>query len=396
MVAPASRRRVLGHIYLSSHRYIDDFREHRKHLKRSKAAGDTKRRRRKHQKRIDGKLKQLKVLIEYLDKDYAKVKARLRPMLDNGLITFDLLWALWKPNTMAYVAADGSPEEARVFKVNIAERRECIMKGKYYLVEGKYFEYDGKHFGHEALSEELSHFSGARKITSLNCYPLKYHRDEARVRTQLIERGKKFVALGGVYFKSYSGIAHTRQRKGGILKFNIQTSRIMVDPAMFRRINPNYFSSTIQSDDNDCSDDEVSEYSSNERAFDSHARLPIRRLQKIEGEVCVSAAGTKDSSGEEKRSSDLKDENSPPEISDEDYMMASPFVAGFSFSEKMWLEFRVSGVKDIEWNEKAWDSLVLPPSTKNLIQALVMSRKYHATQTIDDVIQGKGKGLVSK
>lgn len=84
-----------------------------------------------------------------------------------------------------------------------------------------------------------------------------------------------------------------------------------------------------------------------------------------------------------------------PEFTDEDYLIASPVVFGFSFSEKQWLEFSVSAVKDIKWTEKAWDSLVLEPETKDLIQALVQSRKYHAAQTIDDVIQGKGKGLVT-
>jgi hypothetical protein len=90
------------------------------------------------------------------------------------------------------------------------------------------------------------------------------------------------------------------------------------------------------------------------------------------------------------------DEEGLAELTDEEYLIASPVVLGFAFSEKQWLEFSVSSVKDIKWNEDAWDSLVLEPATKDLIQALVKSRKYSAAQTIDDVIQGKGKGLVSK
>ncbi|KAK0385696.1 hypothetical protein NLU13_6873 [Sarocladium strictum] len=40
------------------------------------------------------------------------------------------------------------------------------------------------------------------------------------------------------------------------------------------------------------------------------------------------------------------------------------------------------------------DSPVSEPETKDLMQALVKSRKFHAANTIDDVIQSKGKGLV--
>jgi len=58
-------------------------------------------------------------------------------MLENGLITFELLWALWKPNTLAFTTTYGSPDEPRVFKVEMAEKHHGIMKGEYYYIEGK-------------------------------------------------------------------------------------------------------------------------------------------------------------------------------------------------------------------------------------------------------------------
>jgi hypothetical protein len=58
-------------------------------------------------------------------------------MLENGLITFDLIWALWKPNTLAFTTTYGSPDEPRVFKVDMAEKHVSIMKGEFYYIEGK-------------------------------------------------------------------------------------------------------------------------------------------------------------------------------------------------------------------------------------------------------------------
>lgn len=69
-------------------------------------------------------------------------------------------------------------------------------------------------------------------------------------------------------------------------------------------------------------------------------------------------------------------------------------MLGFAFAEKLWVELSVSGVKEISWNESAYSSLVLEPKTKDIVKALVESHKYHAAESIDDVIQGKGKGLV--
>lgn len=58
-------------------------------------------------------------------------------MLENGLITFDLLWALWKPNTLAYTTTYGSNDEPRVFKVEMSEKTSNILRGDSYYVEGK-------------------------------------------------------------------------------------------------------------------------------------------------------------------------------------------------------------------------------------------------------------------
>jgi hypothetical protein len=76
-------------------------------------------------------------------------------MLENGLITFELLWALWKPNTLAYTTTYGSHEEPRVFKVETSEKHYTMMRGEFYYVGGNYFEFDGKAFGHGTISEEM-------------------------------------------------------------------------------------------------------------------------------------------------------------------------------------------------------------------------------------------------
>ena len=58
-------------------------------------------------------------------------------MLENGLITFELLWALWKPSTLVYTATYGCHDEPRAFKVGMAEKHYSMMRGDFYWVEGK-------------------------------------------------------------------------------------------------------------------------------------------------------------------------------------------------------------------------------------------------------------------
>jgi len=50
-------------------------------------------------------------------------------------------------------------------------------------------------------------------------------------------------------------------------------------------------------------------------------------------------------------------------------------------------------VKEIGYNNAAFDSLVLPEDHKELILALTESQVANK-ETFDDVIQGKGKGMI--
>ena len=74
--------------------YLEELRTYRKQLK-VQAESERKKRKRKA---LEAKAAAVKVMVKYLDKDYAKTKKTLYPLLAEGRITFDLLWALFKSN----------------------------------------------------------------------------------------------------------------------------------------------------------------------------------------------------------------------------------------------------------------------------------------------------------
>lgn len=170
----------------------------------------------------------------------------------------------------------------------------------------QYLEYDGKHFGYGRIYTHLGYFKGTRKITTLSCYPFRYYEHANELRKELVARGKKFVSLAGAHYKSYQGAAFNREHAKRVVKFNTN-GRIMVDAQSHRRIMPN-----------------------------PQVLFSLR--------------------------------NGPLEFSEEDYLIASPVVFGFSFAEKRWLEFTVSGVKEIQWDDDAYQSLVLDPKKKDLLR----------------------------
>ncbi|KAF3354383.1 Copper transport protein CTR3 [Verticillium dahliae VDG1] len=80
-------------------------------------------------------------------------------------------------------------------------------------------------------------------------------------------------------------------------------------------------------------------------------------------------------------------------LTDVQLQLCAPKVWGYSMRTKVWRTFDVDRVSDIEWNTKPFESLVLPEGYKDLILSFVESQVKEG-DTFDDVINGKGGGLV--
>ena len=392
--------------------FLEEMKSYATELKAAKKDSKDRKSRNLHAAKAD----HLNLLIKYIDKDYADTKKTLHPLLDSKTISFDLLWALFKPNSIIFSPTYGDTDEPRAFKIEYAYKQSHPSKGVYYQVEGHYLEYDGKVFGLGKLHVEVPSFKGIRKVASLNCYPLEYHQNEEEIRKQLITRGEAFVSLKGTNYRQYSGMAYVKTKKG-VQKLSTY-GRVMVDPASFRRINPNYLISTVSPSDAECieygsADDSESDCccdsetgSDEDRKNRSHdngrrdrRKKKYRVVYDAETDSHMLVPVEYDDDGEEMIPPQVLEEvpkDSIDTFTEEDLLIASPVALGFSFHDKTWLELKISALSSIVWNEDAFDSLVLPSAQKGIIKALVESHKFHPAKNVDDVISGKGKGLVGK
>ena len=82
--------------------------------------------------------------------------------------------------------------------------------------------------------------------------------------------------------------------------------------------------------------------------------------------------------------------------------MGSGFLYSFSRVSELYVliqaligEFAVANIKDIEWNALAFKSLAIEEDKKMVLEGLVQSYQSGSGKSkFDDVIEGKGKGLV--
>lgn len=232
---------------------------------------------------------------------------------------------------------------------------------------------------------EINEFRGAQRIDSLGVFPLAYHEDEAQVRERLIERGRKFRSLKGMHYKFYKGLAFFKRKRGAV-RLNVN-GRIMVDPSTFRRINPNYRMSPVkesshsatsalgndydsenenEDEDDECGGGDDDEYEAeintptngvkaktNSVMATNALKLALSKkpqrsyfigtdgkinLQLIGGAIEAATGKKKLLENKKEGGGVLKEELNPEEMTEEELLLCSPTVLGFSFGDKLWGE----------------------------------------------------------
>ncbi|KAL6804887.1 hypothetical protein GGI42DRAFT_342266 [Trichoderma sp. SZMC 28013] len=179
----------------------------------------------------------LRCVLEFFD---AHIKARIEFLQSSECrkVFFSDLWHIYRPGTEV-IGLDGK-QAYRVIQVASSRHRPISNRRFYYnyAYKGKdndesepseftlhctYIDFDGKYIGPVLRTFEIKRFDGEREITSLEVYPLRFHKlkqgdfnltpqnelenipEQDRCRANLIQRGEKFVQVAAVKHMYYSG-----------------------------------------------------------------------------------------------------------------------------------------------------------------------------------------------
>lgn len=183
-----------------------------------------------------GRLEHLGLLLDHVKHIHASISQRLDSMLQHGHITYDLLWALFKPGSYVYAKCFGTGEPRCV--VFDAGEETTEDEVTYYKLECRYLDYDGQKFGEAGIFLGVAKFRGSKPIETLQAFPFHYHPDHDHVREDLVKRGQKFRDLAGTHFQHCEGNAFF-MKNGKPIEMKIN-SRVGVDAALFRDMQPNY------------------------------------------------------------------------------------------------------------------------------------------------------------
>ncbi|KAJ6563432.1 P-loop containing nucleoside triphosphate hydrolase protein [Mycena vulgaris] len=323
-------------------------------------------------------LSSVNLLLSFLSTDYRSTIATIERLTAHGEITFDLLYAILVPRTLI-VARCAVTGLERLFQLAHFKRKSDGMPVYQLSLEGVDLVdrplTQSVAVGRVTASVCIPYFKGAMRIDALDAFPLKYHAGEAQLRETVARRGQKWVELMGVHHMQYSGIAALKVM-GKLMRHNVK-GRIMVDRAAFHRLNANYAFPTPVPPKSD-HDPHGNNNGGMPQGYDAYGQ-PIMPPPVMPGQGFGDGAL-------------VRSQTDATEISAEDLLLTPTVVYGFSLSDKIWLEFDVTKVSAVAWNDDAFENLVLPADHKTLLRSLVEA--HHAEAGFDDFVKGKGAGLV--
>jgi hypothetical protein len=245
-------------------------------------------------------------LIDHINQAYTPTAQRLAALRESGKITYDLLWALFKPNTVAYTTCSGT-KKLRCIRYDFGEEKIMANGIEYFHIEGRYLDFDGKVFGEVPIETGILKFRGSKLINSLDVFPLEDHQNKKEIKAGLIAYGQKFHALTGVCHRQYKGMAF-QMKKGEPVILSVN-SRIIVDAAFFRQINSNYTRPSIAS---------AAKMRPGDPAFiDLWDSITDDRSSSPPNPVKIKSVDR-------------------DELKEDDFLLYSPTVLGFSLDDKLW------------------------------------------------------------
>jgi hypothetical protein len=318
------------------------------------------------------------VLLDHIHDEFGETIQEADNLREQSVMSYQHLWTVFKPKTIAFARVLGQIQAFRV----LDSHYQCGQSPRMVL-QLQQVDFDGKRFGHRTEQMAIPAYLGAVSIQKLDVVPRLFFPCVEEVEECLITRGRRFEQYAGVHFAEHAAIAleHVYNSSRGDYDINRVhiSERVVVDCATHHRLN--------------------ADLAKRVSPFDDEAMILIKDTLKNNEDSDNESYDSDDEYSDDDITKNKDSELMPSKkqafkpLTEIQCLLSSALVHGFSFTHKKWIDMFIDNLSPVQWNEQCFDQLVLAPRSKKLVQALVTE---HITNKndFDDIIKGKGKGLV--
>ncbi|KAL4815391.1 P-loop containing nucleoside triphosphate hydrolase protein [Aspergillus spinulosporus] len=348
---------------------------------------------RRQKKRGQAAAAYTQLLIDVLRTRLEGTMAEINNLLHHRIITYSMLWALFEPGVLVVSHVTG---HERLFKVHSCEYRDdegCFK------IAARFVDWNGKGFGYVTQDLEIRRFSGDKSINELSVFPVMFHALREEVEANAGNRGERFRGLCGIRYVAFSGLIRYRVEWKEIAR-NLD-DRVVIDAASYFETNYQHriTLTPLKSNTDALQIYAVDEQHCQESVTESEGRqytVRQREEQKSDSRVSEEASSTRIINGSmpiQAASANGDSQGPDEEVMEEHLRLCPPYVRGFSLKLKRWLEFDLDGITEIQWNDRGFADLMLPPGYRDLVLSFVGGLSNNK-EALDDLIEGLGVSLL--
>jgi hypothetical protein len=358
--------------------------------------------------------KLLAALHDVLHEEFEGALQRYSDLISREMIDFELLWTIF-PAGCVVLSHNGLDQQCALV-VNCRYVPSLHDFKRIFHLDVAYIDCDGYRYGWTTTSVMIREFDGVKHVSELGVLPIKYYTTDPDILHRLETRGKSFVAFQWDNYKAYQGSPAAGLDESRIVidaaKYGEHSSPIILTayPHGLRSLVPEGEACLSSSDYAACDNTSVpgviqtfpdpmvpsvypyslpglpppkpnkSSTYINDESYD--LKKPSICAAQRSGRTNIA---TSDVLAMHRWT--LSEFGAPPEA------FCPPQVRGHCLTSKKWLQFRVENISPIEFNDAAYDRLVIPHSRKRILSALAKTQR-ERRNGIDDMIKGKGQGLI--
>ncbi|KAL8726609.1 MAG: hypothetical protein Q9166_006644 [cf. Caloplaca sp. 2 TL-2023] len=348
-----------------------------------------------------------KFILDFLEnecQDVVKAQSELDNFNTSSVIKYEFTWLLYVPGTVVFSKENGEYEAFVVESIRGCQRHQPSYNSRFTHSTTEItcwsINYDGEVFGRVWSTHYIAPFEGFKEISSLDLIPEAFILDKESVRASLVERVRQFWALQGQCFREYTGEVWSSQ-------MNEDPIRVMVDHLTYQRrmnwpieIDRKRGPANAQSKNwrenrfsRDRKERRESYYSPTPppRPLRQHH---IIRAHGDDRDLSPSGDFRDPNHDQHEEAYERVDCDRPPQAVNACFKkydsMESTDIACMTKYGKL----NVTQLQPVNFRKNAWERLVLDDEYKDIVQAMVSSY-VDKTAGIDDLIAGKGAGLVT-
>lgn len=166
----------------------------------------------------------LTTTLQFIAEDLGGTLSRFQRLISLGKITYELLWALFPPNTFVYRFHPFIEQHQVLLFRSLSYKSDHT--GQYATLTCNIITNNGSAFGLARETLNILSFPGTYKIQDLPVYPLDCHSDKKGVYEHAVRRGKRFAGINRQLFDA-TGFAFGEKinmlDKPKLAKFNVST-----------------------------------------------------------------------------------------------------------------------------------------------------------------------------